>query len=252
MPCCDDGVVEEHVRSLVDADWESRLGVERSLLQEGGVHVVVAELGANDAMSFLFGETCVFVVPEGNVDAARSVLRSLNARAAFTSDALRSLVGSAAQVDGPSWHAYVDDQSFLGTADDAAQLVDRGDASLLKFLEANDLGDWAESGFPRDPSAVDSDTTRFWVLREHGQVVVAGNMTEWRGLPADVGVLTRPDRRRHGLAGRLVGSMVAAALPEVGVARYRALTSNLPSLNVARRLGFEPYGQNFRARRATG
>ncbi|MDD9372168.1 MAG: GNAT family N-acetyltransferase [Acidimicrobiales bacterium] len=74
-------------------------------------------------------------------------------------------------------------------------------------------------------------------------------MTDWRGLPADVGVLTQPSQRRRGLARRLVGTMVADALPAVGVVRYRALATNIASLALAERLGFEPYGQNFRARR---
>jgi hypothetical protein len=33
-------------------------------------------------------------------------------------------------------------------------------------------------------------------------------MTEWRGLPADVGVLTEQSLRTRGLASRLVGAMV--------------------------------------------
>lgn len=74
-------------------------------------------------------------------------------------------------------------------------------------------------------------------------------MTEWRGVPADVGVLTDPSQRNRGIAGRLAGAMAADALPIVGVARYRALASNAASLAVARRIGFEPYGENFRARR---
>jgi RimJ/RimL family protein N-acetyltransferase len=241
--------VEDSVRSLVDADWELRLGIERSVLRGGGVHVVVAELGANDAMSFLLDETCIVVVPADDVEAARAALDGLEAQAAFTADALRRLVGSDAQIDGPSSHSYADVRSFLGAADVSAQPVDGDDTSLIAFLERSDLADWAESGFPRALSSADPETTRFWVLREDDRVVAAGNMTEWRGLPADVGVLTAPSRRGRGLASRLVGTMVADALPAVGVVRYRALASIVASLAVAERLGFEPYGQNFRARR---
>lgn len=85
----------------------------------------------------------------------------------------------------------------------------RGGHSLLTFLLSSDIAEWAESGFPRDPTSADPAATRFWVLREDDEVVAAGNMTEWRGLPADVGVLTHPMRRGQGLARRLVGAMVA-------------------------------------------
>lgn len=198
--------MEEQLRALVDAEWEARLGVDRSVLRGSGVHVVVAGLGANDAMSFLLDEVCVVVVPADEVDSARAALAGLGARPAFTEDALRRLVGSDAQVDGPSWHSYVNERSFLGMSDSAAVPVDGGDISLIAFLEDNDPADWAESGFPRDPSSADPRTNRFWVLREHGQIVAAGNMTEWRGFPADVGVLTSPAERTRGLAGRLVGA----------------------------------------------
>ena len=241
--------MDEHVRALVEAEWEAQLGVVRSVLRSGGVHVVVAGLGANDAMSFLLDETCIVVVPAHEVGSARAALAGLDARAAFTARTLRTLVGDDAQVDGPSWHTYVDDRSFLGTADDLAQPVDGDETSLLAFLDGIDPADTAESGFPRDPSSADAETNRFWVLQEDDLVVAAGNMTEWRGLPSDVGVLTEPSQRGRGFASRLVGTIVADALLVAGVVRYRALASYGASLAVAERLGFEPYGQNLRARR---
>ena len=162
--CGDDGAVRERIRAIVDAEWEHRLGVENDVLRDGGLHVVAAELGDNDAMSFLLDETCIVVVPEEGVDAAKAALVGLKPAEAFTANLLRRLTGFEAQIDGPSWHAYV-------------------------------------------------------------------------------------DGRGRGLAVRPVATMVAAALPAVEVVRYRALASNVASLAVARRLGFEPYGQNFRARR---
>ncbi len=236
----------------IDASWESQLGVDRAMLRSGGVHVVAAPLGANDAMSVLLHATCVVVVPADEVESARVALAGLDARAAFTEDTLRSLLGANARVDGPSWHTYVTARTFLGAPDRMAVPVDGGDDSLRRFLEDNELADWAESGFPRDPGTADPATTRFWILRERGRVVAAGNLTDWRGVPADVGVLTSPAERGRGLAGRVVATMVASALPTVGIVRYRALASNVGSCAVARRLGFERHGQNFRARRATG
>lgn len=244
--------MEEGALALVDADWEARLGVDRSVLRGGGVHVVAAPLGANDAMSFLLNETCIVVVPADELGSAQDALAGLDARAAFTEDTLRMLVCDDARVDGPSWHSYADEQSFLGAPDRAVVQVDGGDSSLLNFLVDNDVADWAESGFPRDPASADPETTQFWILREHGRVAAAGNLTEWRGVPADVGVLTSPAERAKGLAIRVVATMTAAALPVVGIVRYRALASNVGSLAVARRVGFEPYGQNYRCRRATG
>ena len=246
----DDGRVEERVRALIEAGCESSLGIDRALLRAGGVHVIAADVGDNDAMSFLLGDTCLVAVPDHRVDRALRVFSVLDATAAFTADALRTLIGADAGVDGPSVHCYADEQSFSGRSDPAAVPVDADDPALRHFLHANSLDDWAESGFPRDPADADPNGTTFWVLRHDDRVVAAANMTEWRGLPADVGVLTEPGSRGHGFAGRLVGAMVSSALPAAVVVRYRALATNTASLAVARRLGFETYGQNYRARTA--
>jgi hypothetical protein len=42
--------------------------------------------------------------------------------------------------------------------------------------------------------------------------------------------------------------MTAEAIEAVGVVRYRALATNLPSLTIARKLGFEGRGANLVAR----
>lgn len=246
----DDGRVEEHVRALIEAGWESNLGIDRSLLRGGGVHVIATDVGDNDAMSFLLSDTCLVAVPDHRLDRARKVFSDLDATAAFTADALRTLLGADARVDGPSVHCYAHEQYFNGRSDPAAVQVRGDDQALRDFLHANSLDDWAESGFPRDPAAADPNATTFWVLRHDDRVVAAGNMTGWRGLPADVGVLTEPGSRGQGFAGRLVGAMGSSALPAAVVVRYRALATNTASLAVARRLGFEDYGQNYRARTA--
>jgi hypothetical protein len=42
--------------------------------------------------------------------------------------------------------------------------------------------------------------------------------------------------------------MCAAARPDIPLLRYRALTTNTPSLRVARRLGFVGHGANIAVR----
>ena len=78
--------------------------------------------------------------------------------------------------------------------------------------------------------------------------MAAGNMTEFRSMPADVGVITHPGFRGRGLARRLVSYMTAEQLPAVGVVRYRALQTNLPSLAIASSLGFVGRGENLAIR----
>ena len=83
---------------------------------------------------------------------------------------------------------------------------------------------------------------------EEDGLVAAGNLTLFRGHPADVGLLTHPAARGRGLAKKIAVQMIGDALPTAGINRYRALATNSPSLAIARSLGFAGYGQNLIAR----
>ncbi len=123
-------------------------------------------------------------------------------------------------VDGPAWHSYVNGRSFKGSSDSSVRSISPTDDALIGFLSDIDGADVEESGFPLLAESEDGPAfTTFWALREHGRITAAGNMSAWRGLHADVGVLTHPGRRGHGLAARVVATMVEATLPEAGVIR---------------------------------
>jgi L-amino acid N-acyltransferase YncA len=85
-------------------------------------------------------------------------------------------------------------------------------------------------------------------IEQDGCLAAAGNLTLFRGYPADVSLLTRPAARGRGLAKQLAVQMIADALPATGIIRYRALVTNSPSLAIARSLGFVGCGQNLIAR----
>ena len=85
-------------------------------------------------------------------------------------------------------------------------------------------------------------------IEEDGRLAAAGNLTRFRGYPADVGLLTHPAARGRGLARQIAVQMIGDALPAAGIIRYRALATNSPSLAIARSLGFAGYGQNLIAR----
>ena len=73
-------------------------------------------------------------------------------------------------------------------------------------------------------------------------------MTDYDGVPAVVGLVTRPDARGNGLATAVAASMGAAARPDIPLLRDRALTTNTASLRLARRLGFVRHGANIAVR----
>jgi GNAT superfamily N-acetyltransferase len=119
--------------------------------------------------------------------------------------------------------------------------VRHDDPELGRLRRACSEQEWAEAGFAHVDGPV-------YGLRLNGLMVAAGNMTGYRGMPADVGVITLPAFRGRGLARQLVSHMTAEHLAAVGVVRHRALQTNLPSLAVASSLGFIGRGENLAVR----
>jgi hypothetical protein len=145
------------------------------------------------------------------------------------------------QIDGPSWHGFVDTRLFSPHLSGAGRRLHRDDPLLSGLREASGDADWAEGGFFEDEGFV-------YGIEESGRLLAAGNLTPFRGVPADVGLLTHPAARDRGLAKQMAVSMISDALPHVGIIRYRARLSNLPSLAIAKSLGFRERGCNLVAR----
>jgi predicted GNAT family acetyltransferase len=78
-----------------------------------------------------------------------------------------------------------------------------------------------------------------------GELVCAGTLTPFRGLPANIGVLTHPGHRNQGYGTALVSALTREALAESSTAQFRALEENLPALRVARVLGYVEDGHTF-------
>jgi RimJ/RimL family protein N-acetyltransferase len=138
------------------------------------------------------------------------------------------------KVFGPSRHAYLDSPPPPPAVDVREAAYDEVESHLREICGE---GDWAESGFAEPAD-------RCFVAEQDGRIVAAANLTPWRGHPADVGVLVSPEATGRGL-GTAVAARAAAVVIELGgIARYRALETNTPSLRIARKLGFTPYGRN--------
>ena len=153
------------------------------------------------------------------------------------------LVGAPSGL-GPSWHGYLHRDDFAPGAAEGRRVTD-GDAAAIAALEASVGTDaFHEGGFGHDPFPEVA-----WLIEDDHGIAALGNMTDFAGAAADVGLVTRPDARRRGLATRLATAMLAACFASgVEVARYRALTTNAASLAVATKLGFAGYGENVAVR----
>lgn len=235
------------MKAAVDATWAALFGLSQADFQHDSVHIV-AGADADDVVSVMVNRACIVRVPDHLSEAARDVFGPLTSEEAFSKTPLEQLVHKRGEVVGLSWHHYGTRDSLELRPDSRATHVLGNDAALMGFLETNSLEDWAESGFPRHPPESVPSDVKYWLMRDQGRVVAAGNMTPWRGMPSDVGVLVAPTERGRGFASTLVGAMVTDCDPGVDVLRYRALSTNTASLAVAERIGFERYGGNYLAK----
>jgi RimJ/RimL family protein N-acetyltransferase len=222
------------IRDAVRADIEAMFGVSGD-----GVHVV-----AGPADRILVWRIDGFT----GVAADPAELDRVQAAAApdgadpFLAEWLRA-VAEGWEVFGPSIHTYADASMFRPVSGSGVERVSVDALSSLRDAAA--LDEWGEGGVPLE----DEDGTLLYGLRQDGAFVAAGNMTPWRGAPADVGLYTAPSHRGRGLGRAVASAMVAEQLPSIGIARYRALETNVASLAVARSLGFVPLSANYVARR---
>ena len=233
------------LEEVVDAAWAERLGCEAALLHEPGAHLVPGGEALRHRAVVLaarVGAGTLVFCPDRLRDRAARVLAEADPSTAFSAGVCARIAGvTETAVLGPSCHTFVDRVRFKPRPDAVGRRLDRGNPSFDALRTACGEDDWAEGGFLHEPTTFDV----LYGIEEDGRLVAAGNMTPFRGLPADVGLVAHPDARGRGFATRLASKMVSDAIPDVEVVCYRALLTNASSLRIAESLGFERRGQNY-------
>jgi RimJ/RimL family protein N-acetyltransferase len=233
--------VRRATEEAVDAGWATLLGCEPELLHEPGVHLVAGSAELRDGERVFVARVGVGILvhcPDRLRDRSRRIVATTDAATAFSAGFCARIADvTESEVLGPSWHGFVDGARFVAGSPREGRRLDRDNPVFDELRLACGEDEWEEGGFLHDGV--------FYGIEEEGRLVAAGNMTPYRGLPADVGLVTRPDARGRGLAKRLAATMVWDALSDVGIVRYRALVTNVASLRIAESLGFERRGENY-------
>lgn len=238
-------MASRELESAAAAAWAEALGCDLRLLGEPGGHMVpggVRLRGLNAVYMAGVGAAVLVYCPDRLRPRAAAVLASTPPGHLFTARTCAKIADvDEVQVLGPSWHGFTDAGHFTPALPGAGRRLDHGDPLLAGLREECGEAEWAEGGFA-DPDGV------MYGIEENGRLAAAGNLTLFRGYPADVGLLTHPAVRGRGLAKQIAVQMIQDALPAAVIIRYRALATNSPSLAIARSLGFAGYGQNLIAR----
>ncbi len=133
------------------------------------------------------------------------------------------------KVLGPTIHSFTDEQL------EASSKVEQVPASdLAGWEDLVSKKKWEASGFAEHVGVA-------FAIRSGDEIAAAANLTVFRGVPSDVGVLTHPKYRGKGFGSRVAKAATSYAVRSHEIARYRAEADNPRSTAIAESLGFENY-----------
>ena len=156
--------------------------------------------------------------------------------------------GRGFEVVGPSTHLYLDSDVDASLLSEASSAVVPLDTEQLDRLSSRVRAqDWDEGGMGHRPAP----TIAVGVLDED-DVVAAAVLNPWRDVPSDIGVVVADSHRGRGLGTTVAAHATSYAVRKHAIARWRAATRNVASMQIARRLGFEPYATQLALRPGPG
>ena len=140
------------------------------------------------------------------------------------------------KVVGPTVHSFTDTQL------EAPSKIEQLPASdISAWADVMSRRKWEESGFAGDAPVA-------FALRAGEEIAAASNLTLFRGVPSDVGVLTHPKHRGKGYSSRVARAATAYAVRSHDIARYRYDPDNARTRTIASSLGFEAYFEEITVR----
>jgi GNAT superfamily N-acetyltransferase len=235
--------VTTHIHQLLDEHWTATLNVEPSVWRDAAVVVAShPEPSHRDHVYLIRREdSCIIVVPQALVGSTTIACASWPSAAVFDRAFIRSLYGNeVASIHGPFWLGYATAECFRSVDRKGSRRLDGPDdeAALARL----------RSQVPEE-EAVDAG---FAVAGRHeygcfveGELVCAGTLTPFRGMPASIGAITHPAHRGQGFGSAMVSALTQEAFTESGAVQFRILEDNRPALRIAKVLGFVEDGHTF-------
>lgn len=224
--------------------WTLRLGCSIDTLSEAEVTVLPQDAlsGWHGAFLFRHGPACVISVPESFVDRVGEMVDGARPDDVFTVPCADSMFGPAAErIIGPAWLGYADGLDFRPVLSTRTRALSPEDLPALQRLAAACGPEWEDSGITFESPLVFG---RF----VQGELVAAGTVERTSQEILNVGIVTHPEHRAQGYGKEVVTALTSYGLERGGIMQYRTLESNVPSLRIARALGYQPYGRTIAVR----
>ncbi len=230
--------------SVIAAFWTSELGCSPDAGTAERVEIVAHGLAWSGALAFRRGAGCILSVPPAHHDAARHRAAGLSPEVLFTEATLRQVfAASVERVIGPAYLGYVDNATFVPVPPAAVRQLEPSDAPALDRLRAAcEPEAWEHSSVEMDMSVPTFGYSK------GNAIIAAGVLQPWSAGIVNLGIVTHPAHRGAGYGRAVVSTMTRYALDIGQVPQYRTLTSNTPSMNIARALGYQEYARTLAAR----
>ncbi|HEX2350131.1 MAG TPA: GNAT family N-acetyltransferase [Ktedonobacterales bacterium] len=140
------------------------------------------------------------------------------------------------RIVGPSYQGFVDDAAFQSADENGARPLTAADQpALQRFIAACPPDAWQHS-------AIAPDHNPLIGLERDGELIALASApldgSADEGVRS-VGVVTLPAWRGRGAGLAVVSALTAHCLAHGAVLHYQTLRANLPSIAIARRLGYE-------------
>ncbi len=240
-------MLNERTLSIATANWAGHFGcpVEELFAEPFRVVIHGAELADYSGVFALFRGGCVIVsMPPDRVGEVQPLLAALP-RGCAPDGLAAALCSVASAVIGPAYIGYAAAGSKLERSTHAARALGPEDVAAVDALEeACDPTEWEHGG-----SAIGHPCSGVFV---EGQIAALAGYEVWGGTIAHISVVTHPGFRGRGFGGSVVAHVAKRAIVAGLVPQYRTLQSNVASIRVAERLGFEGYAVSLAVRLGRG
>src|SRR6266545_4852542 len=212
-------------RDAALAAWAAELGSTARVLQSPGTTVVrhgPAFVGQRVAFALATETACVVTVPDDWYAPAEAALGHLGAAEAFDPTRLAGLFAPA---------------DPRGTR----PLSNTDRAALDALAAACPPGEW-------EASSIDPERPPVFGRLVGGALVAAGTLAPWRERFWNVGIVTHPEHRGRGHGRAVVSAMTRHGLDQGWLLHYQTLLANVPSVAVARSLGYQQHANTLAIR----
>ncbi len=225
-------------RDRIEEAWAKTFGLPVDTLRGGGTHVAPSADESTVLEVLRLPRATVVTGPPEHHDRLAAAIARVGPAITEPAAGQRELADLGAAAVGVNVHSYNDDVSTLGPPDDRVLVAPPGiRAALQRLARTMRKSEWHEAGFD-DPGLI-------FTLMERRAILAAAHLSPWDGHLAELGFVTRPSVRGRGYGTIVVAAAARDAIARHGVARWRTRSTNVASLAVARRLGFEIYGEQL-------